>query len=105
MKMYEWEDNAKEYLTEAGYILIRRASDITKDLSDEHVNRIYITLEISRDEIPRLSIEKEYIPIEDVAERGWLNEKEDIIIFRSVVYEYVVHWNTVLCKELQEILY
>lgn len=69
MKIYEWENNAKEYLTEAGRILIRRASDITKDLSAEHVNRIYITLDISRDETPRLSIEKEYVPIKDTIEK------------------------------------
>ena len=69
MKNYKWEDSAKEYLIEAGYVLVRRAADITKDLTDELVDRIYVTIDISRNEKPTLSIEKEYIPIANTIEK------------------------------------
>ena len=69
MKTYKWEDKAKEYLIEAGHVLVRRAADITKDLTDELVDRIYVTIDISRNEKPTLSIEKEYIPIANTIEK------------------------------------
>lgn len=69
MKEYKWQDNVKQYLIEAGHILIRRTEDITKDLNDELVDRIYITIDISCDDKPTLNIEKEYIPIKNAIEK------------------------------------
>lgn len=58
-----WRKEAKSVLMEAANILRRCADDITKDLDDEKVTEVHITLRVACYETPTLDVQKTYIPV------------------------------------------
>lgn len=53
----------KNSIVEAGNIMIRKAHEITKDLSDEKVTGIWISINITPDSSPEINIEKTYAAV------------------------------------------
>lgn len=60
---YSWRKEAKSVLMEAANVLRRCADDITKDLDNEKVSEVYITLRVGCHETPSLDVQKTYIPV------------------------------------------